>query len=205
MVDSLFCWNVFAVQAHTLTNGTFRQQRSGSNLLAAAPSGVFKGPQGWIVVLVLDRQWPRFCEAIGRAELVDDPRYATAADRIARRDEMNAVLEAWLAGFATDEEAIAALDRHRVPAAPVLEPHQSFDHEYYEARELIVRVDDPILGEVAVPGLPMKFGDLPARDPVPAPLLGEHNGTVLAELLGLDAGEVAALVGQGVLYAATDR
>lgn len=205
MVDSLFCWHVFAIQAHTLTNGTFRQERTGAHSLAAAPSGVFRGPQGWIVVLVLDRQWPKFCEAIGRPELVDDARYATAADRVARRDEMNALLEGWMAGFATDEEVIAALDRHRVPAAPVLAPEETFGHEYYEDRGLIVRVDDPILGEVAVPGLPIKFSDLPRRDPVAAPLLGQHNAEVLADLLGLDGPAVAALVADGVLHGASDR
>lgn len=205
MVDSLFCWNVFAIQAHTLTDGQFRQQRTGRDLLAAAPSGVFKGPEGWIVVLVLDRQWPRFCEAIGRPELCHDPRYATAADRVERRSELNELLESWLATFPSDDEAIAALDGHRVPAAPVLRPEQSFGHTYYEDRELIVRVDDPILGEVAVPGLPIKFSDLPRRDPVRAPLLGEHNGEVLAELLGLDDAAVAQLAGDGVLFSATDR
>ena len=64
--------------------------------------GCSSGPQGWIVVLVLDRQWPGFCEAIGRPELVTDPRYATGADRVARRAEVNALLEGWMAGFASD-------------------------------------------------------------------------------------------------------
>jgi crotonobetainyl-CoA:carnitine CoA-transferase CaiB-like acyl-CoA transferase len=205
MVDSLFCWHVFAVQANTLTGGTFRQERTGGHSMAAAPSGVFRGPVGWIVVLVLDRQWPGFCAAVGRPELVDDPRYGTAADRVARRDELNRLLEDWLAAFPTDEEAIAALDRHRIPAAPVLRPEQSFDHEYYRHRDLIVRVPDPVLGPVDVPGMPIRFGDRPAGDPIRAPLLGEHNEAVLGELLGLGSGEVARLVADGILHAATDR
>ncbi|MGE0730754.1 MAG: CaiB/BaiF CoA transferase family protein [Acidimicrobiia bacterium] len=205
MVDSLFCWHVFAVQGHSLTGGEYRQARSGGHSPAAAPSGVFRGPQGWIVVLVLDRQWPRFCEAIGRPELVDDPRYATGADRVARRAEVNALLEGWMAAFPTDEEVIAALDRHRIPAAPVLGAEEAFGHDYFVDRGLIVRVDDPILGEVAVPGLPLKFGALPAREPVRAPLLGEHNNAVLTGLLGLSAEEVAAYRELGVLYEAPDR
>ena len=205
MVDSLFCWHVFAIQGHSLTDGAYRQVRSGGQSPAAAPSGVFKGPQGWIVILVLDRQWPKFCQAIGRPELVEDPRYATGADRVARRAELNALLEGWMAGFGTDEEVIAALDAARVPAAPVLAAEDTFGHEYYEDRNLIVRVDDPILGEVAVPGMPLRFGDLPRRAPVRAPLLGEHNGTVLAELLGMADDDIAALVDDGVLFAATDR
>ena len=205
MVDSLFCWHVFAVQGHSLTNGEYRQQRTGSQSLAAAPSGVFKGPQGWIVVLVLDRQWPKFCEAIGRPEVEHDPRYATAHERVSRRDEVNAMLESWMATFATDEEVISALDRHRVPAAPVLGAEDAFDHEYYRHRELIVTVSDPILGDVTVPGMPLKFGDLAKQPPVPAPLLGQHNDAVLAELLGLGANDVAELIEAGILHAATDR
>lgn len=205
MVDSLFCWHVFAIQGHSMTAGEYRQHRTGSQAPSAAPSGVFKGPEGWIVVLVLDRQWPKFCEAIGRPELVDDPRYATAADRLARRAEVNKLLEDWMAGFDSDAAVVAALDAHRVPAAPVLRPEESFDHEYYRHRELIVRVPDPILGEVDVPGLPIKFSDLPRRDPVAAPLLGQHNQAVLSELLGMDGAEVSRLVDSGVLFAATDR
>ena len=68
------------------------------------------------------RQWSRFCDAIGRPELVDDPRYALASHRVARRAEVNALLEDWMATFASDEEVVAALDKFRVPAAPVLRP-----------------------------------------------------------------------------------
>ncbi|MDH4146285.1 MAG: CoA transferase [Acidimicrobiia bacterium] len=205
MVDSLFGWNVFSLQGHSLTGGEYRLRPTGGQSTAAAPCGVFRGPVGWLVVLVLDRQWPRFCEAIGRPELQTDPRYATGADRVARRGELNALLETYLARFATDEEAVAALDRARIPAAPVLRPEEAFGHEYYEHRNLVVRVPDPILGEVAVPGMPIKFGDHPEREPVRAPLLGEHNAAVLGELLGYDADEVARLHADGVLHSATDR
>ena len=205
MVDSLFCWNVFSTQGYSLTDGDFRLTRTGGQSTAAAPAGVFKGPQGWLVVLVLDRQWPRFCEAIGQPELETDPRFVTASDRVARRSEVNALLEAWIAGFQTDDDVLRVLEDHRIPAAPVLAPEAAFDHEYYIARELIVTVPDPILGDIAVPGMPLKFSDLALRDSRRAPLLGEHNAQVLAELLNLDGDHTRRLVLEGVLFAATDR
>ena len=87
----------------------------------------------------------------------------------------------------------------------MFQPEETFDHEYYRHRELITTVADPILGDVSVPCLPIKFSDLPPRRPVPAPLLGQHNEAVLGAMLGLDPAEIARLVDAGVLFAATDR
>jgi crotonobetainyl-CoA:carnitine CoA-transferase CaiB-like acyl-CoA transferase len=205
LVDSLFCWHVFAVQGHSLTDGTYRQQALGGQSPAAAPSGVFRGPESWIVVLVLDRQWPRFCEAVGRPELVDDPRYATGPDRVAHRAELNALLETWMATFPDDAAVVAALDAHRIPVAPVLRPEAAIDHEYVVDRGLVVSVPDPIFGEVAVPGMPIRFGGLQPAALRPAPLLGEHNDAVLHGMLGLDRDRVADLAARGVIRSATDR
>ena len=62
------------------------------------------------VIIALDRQWPNFCAAIGRPDLVDDPRYADARSRAKARDELAALTEAWMATFATDQEVLDVLD-----------------------------------------------------------------------------------------------
>jgi CoA:oxalate CoA-transferase len=85
-----------------------------------------------------------------------------------------------------------------VPCAPVLAPHEAIDHPYFIARRMARRVPDPILGEVTVPGNPLRFSEQPYDLDLVAPLLGQHNSEVLAEL-GYDATAVEALEQAGVL------
>ncbi len=67
MVDALYHMHELNVQAYTTTEGRYVPQRMGSHHALVTPCGVFKGPQGYIAVLVLDRQWPAMAKAMGRA------------------------------------------------------------------------------------------------------------------------------------------
>ena len=102
--------------------------------------------------------------------------------------------------FASDAAVLETLERHRVPAAPVLSVADTVSHPYFQAREMIRRVPDPILGEVTIPGFPLKFSEFPELPALQAPLLGEHNAEVLREQLGFDDARVRDLTERGVLY-----
>ncbi|MDA3040485.1 MAG: CoA transferase, partial [Actinomycetota bacterium] len=75
------------------------------------------------------RQWPNVCRALGREDLIDDPRYALMEDRTARRDELVSIIEAWMAGFGSAEEVVEALDRFRVPACRVMPPVEAIGRD----------------------------------------------------------------------------
>jgi crotonobetainyl-CoA:carnitine CoA-transferase CaiB-like acyl-CoA transferase len=75
-------------------------------------------------------------------------------------------------------------------------------HPHFEAREMIRRVPDRILGEVTIPGFPLKFSEFPELPALDAPLLGEHNAEVLREQLGFEESRVRELTERGVLFSA---
>src|SRR5215207_3109554 len=69
MVDALYHMHEVNIQVHTMTGGQYVPKRAGSHHPLVCPVGTFKGPQGWIVILALDRQWEGMCKALGKPEL----------------------------------------------------------------------------------------------------------------------------------------
>ena len=114
------------------------------------------------------------------------------------RLELNALIEEWLATLPSDDAAIAILEASRVPCARVIAPYEAMDHPHYESRQMARAVPDPVMGEVVVPGNPIRDSDVPLPRDMDAPLLGEHNTEIL-QSLGYTAADVARLEGAGVL------
>ncbi len=198
MVDALFHMHELAIQGPPLTGMRWRPTRAGHQSPVNAPMGAYPGPEGWIVVQVMERQWPGFCRAIGRPELEHDERFADLRGRHRNRRELNGIVEEWTTAQASDDAVIAALESERVPCAKVIEPIAAVGHPHYESREMIRRVPDPILGEVTIPGNPLRLSEHPGPLPLLAPLLGEHNAEVLAEL-GYEAADIDRLEAGGVI------
>jgi crotonobetainyl-CoA:carnitine CoA-transferase CaiB-like acyl-CoA transferase len=200
MVDTIYHMHDFGLQSNSITDGAFIPKRMGRYHNQICPAGVYKGPQGWIFILVLDRQWDSMTKAMGRPELRDDPRFATGADRVKNSAELNAIIEDWLASMPSDEAAIAALEVNRVACAPVLSVTDTMKHPYFKARDMARKVRDPILGELMIPGFPLKFSAYPDMPDIQAPLLGEHGAHVLKEVLNYSEARIAKLKESGVLF-----
>ncbi|MGH6877784.1 MAG: CaiB/BaiF CoA transferase family protein [Rhizomicrobium sp.] len=200
MIDALYHMHDFGLQSHSITDGAFIPNRMGRYHNQICPCGVFKGPQGWIFILVLDRQWANMVKAMGRPELRDDPRFATSADRVKNRDVLNPMIEEWLASLPSDDAAVAVLEENRVACAPVLSVVDTMKHPYFKARDMVRKVRDPILGEVTIPGFPLKFSAYPDLPDIQAPLLGEHGAQVLKDVLKYSDTQIAKLKKDGVLF-----
>jgi crotonobetainyl-CoA:carnitine CoA-transferase CaiB-like acyl-CoA transferase len=198
MVDALFHAHELTVQGAHLTGGKWRPRRSGAKSALNSPTGVFKAPQGWIVLQVMGNQWPGFCRAIGRPELEHDERFCGLRERAKNRDELNALIEHWMTGFATDADVLAVLEAERIPCAPVIDAADAHEYPYFVERRMVRTVPDPILGEVRIPGNPLRLSEQPDDLPLVAPLLGEHSVEVLAEL-GWTAADATRLEAAGVL------
>lgn len=198
MVDAMFHQHEIAVHGPPLTGMKWRPTRSGHQSRLNSPQGIYKAPDGWIVIHAMQRQWPGFCAAMGRPELETDERFADLTVRQRNRLELNTLIEEWLATLPSDDEAIAILESHRVPCARVIAPYEAMDHPHYESRQMARTVPDPVMGGVVVPGNPIRDSDVPLPRDMDAPLLGEHNTEVL-ESLGYTAADAERLEADGVL------
>lgn len=171
----------------------------------AAPSGVYActGDDEWCVVTVRDDdEWAALCEVIDRRDLVGDRRFATAPQRIAHRDDADAVVGEWLRDR-DPQEAAATLQSAGVPAGAMVrlpqlltDPHLTARRTYTTVGHELLSVDLPATARVAVFE---EIADPPARQ---APLAGEQTRQICAELLGMDDADIDALVHAGVLQPA---
>jgi crotonobetainyl-CoA:carnitine CoA-transferase CaiB-like acyl-CoA transferase len=201
MVDTLYHMHDFGLQSHSLSGGEFVPTRMGRYHNQICPAGVYKAPQGWIFILVLDRQWSNLVKAMGRPELLDDPRFATGAQRAKNADQLNAIVQEWMLSFPHDETVIALLEENRIACSPVQSVVDTMNHPHYKARNMVRTVRDPILGEVTIPGFPLKFSADPEQpEELEAPLLGQHGEQVLREVLGYSESKLGKLRESGVLY-----
>ncbi len=107
-------------------------------------------------------------------------------------------VEKWVAERPV-EEVVGLLAKTGVPVAPVLDLDQVKANEHAKAREMFVKVDHPTLGEVSLPGFPIKFSETKGDMTMPAPLLGQHNEEVYSELLGISKERLEELRKEGVV------
>jgi crotonobetainyl-CoA:carnitine CoA-transferase CaiB-like acyl-CoA transferase len=144
-----------------------------------------------------ERQWPRFCEAIGAPELAADPRFATNGERVDHRADLRPLIAARLATRPTAEWA-AALDAAEVPNGAVADVLGAFDSPDAEALGMSASVEHPSLGVLRQAGIPLVFEATPGAIRTAPPLLGEHTDQVLDEL-GYSGAEIALLHDTGVV------
>ena len=166
--------------------------RWGSGHPYIVPFQAFRARDGWIYVAVwIDRLWTPFCAAIERPALAADPRYATRADRRARRAELDALL-ADVFTTRTVAEWMACLEAHDVLCAPVNRYADLPDDPQVRASGLLVEQVHPRAGRFRTLDPPIRFSRTPGTLRTPSPALGEHTDAVLAEA-GLGADEIAGL------------
>ncbi len=160
-------------------------QPHGSAHRVTAPYQALRTADGHITVGGNNQKlWTKLCEAIGRPELVDDPRFASNDDRMANRPEL--VRELDLSGRTTGEW-VATLTEAGVPCGPIHDYRQVFDDPHTQAREMEVQIDG-----VRMLGIPVKLSGTPGAIRRTAPQVGEHTAEVLREA-GFSDAEIEAL------------
>lgn len=199
MTDTMFHMHEFAVQASSITGDRSLPQRAGLHYQPAAPAGTFRVGDDWVVILCTDQQIDALWTAMARPDLATDPRFATNPARLANRDALTGLVEAWLATFTSADAAVEALAGAGVPAGKVMSPADAVDDPHFVARGTVREIHDPFIGTFHAPGFPIKFDGRPIEPDLVAPALGEHNAEVLGELLGWSADEVGSATAAGVL------
>jgi crotonobetainyl-CoA:carnitine CoA-transferase CaiB-like acyl-CoA transferase len=165
----------------------------------SSPSGTFKTKDGHWIVLVTstDTTFNRLAKAMGREDLLKDPRYSTNANRLKNNESTNEIVKQWVATL-DRERLLEKLDHFGVPVSPVMSIADIYENEHYQARENIVDVKHPRLGTIKVPGIVPKFEKTPGSIRTPAPDLGENNEEILMGL-GLSKAEIAPLKREKVI------
>jgi crotonobetainyl-CoA:carnitine CoA-transferase CaiB-like acyl-CoA transferase len=145
--------------------------------------------------------WRRLCDAVGRPEWKDDPRFATNADRLAHRDVLLSTLEE-IFQRRTRAEWLAALAEADVPNSPVLELRDAIASEQAVHNKIVQRLEGAELDVIKLPVESDRWSPSPATVP---PVMGEHTDEVLGKLLGLDRERIDALAAAGVVARAEAR
>jgi crotonobetainyl-CoA:carnitine CoA-transferase CaiB-like acyl-CoA transferase len=203
ILDTYFHCHEMNVQMYSASNGKVDPKRSGTQHPQICPAGVFRGKQGYLVIMsFLDHHWGALCRIMGSPELAEDPRFATNLARVEHRDQVVKLIEEWLASTESDEAATAALQKSHIPVAPVLSVGQAIAHPHLRQRGTVRTITDRLFGDFEAPGFPLRFSAFPERLPLDAATLGEHNGEVLSKLLRYSQERIRALESEGVLQSA---
>ncbi|MEE2678551.1 MAG: CoA transferase [Myxococcota bacterium] len=175
-------------------------QRLGNQHPFTAPYDCFEARDGWVVVATASNKLFRaLCSAIGRPELGTDSRYRTHRNRAERRAEINGLVGDWVGRRSCDEVlAVLGPEGADLPCARVESPEALVQDPQLLARDMVERHPHPTLGEVVFHGNPLRFSDAEARPRPLAPLLGEHNAEIYAEL-GFGAEALERLARDGVV------
>jgi crotonobetainyl-CoA:carnitine CoA-transferase CaiB-like acyl-CoA transferase len=164
----------------------------------ARPDLIFETADGYITVgTISDSEWQGFCAASGRPGLAEDPRFNTPGGRAVNATE-RILLMAEIIKKRPTAEWLQRLDANDVPSAPVLRRNEVIANEQVLARELIVELDHPDIGLVRQPKPAARFDRTPARIQGPAPRIGEHSATILAEF-GFEAAEIERLATEKIV------
>jgi len=143
----------------------------------------------YIAVMVHDQeQWKTFCEAMNKAEWLEDGRFATMALRLEHRKEMNKVVAERIALKDSAHWAVR-LTEYRIPYALVNDYIQALEDPQVKHRGLLHEVDHPVSGKIKVVGPPWRMSNTNTEVRSP-PTLGQHTAEVLQEWLGINEEEL---------------
>jgi crotonobetainyl-CoA:carnitine CoA-transferase CaiB-like acyl-CoA transferase len=202
-VDLSLYESILRIMEHTLASydrlGVVRE-REGNRLRNSAPLDNWETSDGKYVCIIAagDGLFPRLCRAMGREDLLAEPRFQTMARRAEHGDEINGIVAAWVRRQ-TSAEIQAVLERHEVPFGVAYSVADIFADPHVQARGDIESVDDPTIGPVRMQGVYPRFSRTPGAIRRGAPTLGQHNDEVYGELLGLSPADLERFRAQRVI------
>jgi benzylsuccinate CoA-transferase BbsF subunit len=175
--------------------------RMGNRYSNAAPHGAYRcqGDDRWCAIAVFtDEEWQNFCNVIGNPAWTKDSRFSTLLARKKNEDELDRLVEEWTVNH-TAEEIMTRMQENGVPAG-VLQNAEDLQEKdpQLKHRNFYRKMEHPVTGKMTAPRDVTMFSKV-SCEVNRAPLLGEHTGYVLKEILGMSDGEISELKTDGVL------
>ena len=202
LVDSALYEAVLGVMESLIPEFTiagYVRPRTGSILPNVAPANAYPTADGeHLISGNQDTVWRRLAEAMGRPELGEDERFATHNARGQHQAELDALIAEWTATL-TSEQLEAVLNEHDVPNGKIYTAPDMLADAHFAAREAIVTMAHPLLGDFPMQNVVPKLSDTPGEVRWVGPELGEHTDEVLEEVLGIVGDSAAALRDEGVI------
>ena len=203
MIDLALYEPTFRITANMMPNffrdGEIRE-RIGNRNPTFSPAGTFETKDGKYVQIAAggDNVFQRLAEAMGMPELAEDERYAVSRERIARADELEALLADWVRkhDFTDIDKRFADAN---VPFGGIFTAEDISKDPHYAARENLATVADDDEGNIVMPAVIPKLSDTPGRIAHAEPKIGSFNEEIYCGLLGKSAKELATLKEEGVI------
>jgi CoA:oxalate CoA-transferase len=165
------------------------------------PFQAFQTRDGYIAVALrggFKDQWPLFCAAIDRVDIIDDPRFTDGWLRTQNYEALKPILTDAIKNRTT-QEWIEEFEQAGIPCGPVNTIDQVAADPQIAARDMIIDVQHPEAGAFKVVNTPFKFSRTPCTVEKASPELGEHTQEIMIQLLGMTGEEISTLEGLGVI------
>lgn len=190
---------VLAYQAMNYLSTGLAPTRTGNVHPNIVPYQPFHTADGDVIIACgNDNLFKKFCEVAGCVDLLQDPRFATNADRVRNRLEIEPLIEA-VTRKRTTREWVSALEGAGVPCGPINTLKEVFEEPQVKARGMLQHLPHSTAGKVPQVVSPMKFSATPLEFGSAPPVLGEHTEQVLREVLGRSDADIAALRSAGAI------
>lgn len=163
-------------------------KRHGNEHPNIVPYQPYEAKDGQFIVTVTNQKiWEGFCKAINKPEFVTDERFKTNPDRLKNRELLNSYLIE-IFKEKTVDEWINTFEKVGVPAGPINNLEQVFNHPQVLHRDMVVNIPHSS-GEIKTAGIPIKFSDTKPEIKLAPPLFGEHTKEIICDLLRYDENE----------------
>ena len=198
MVDSAIYEAVLAMMESLLPEwelAGYQRERTGAVLPNVSPSNVYPTADDDLVLIAAnqDSVFDRLVDVMGRPELAADERYSTHSARGRTMTELDTLIADWTTTLTADD-LLAKLHAGGVPAGRIFRAKDMFTDPHFAAREAIVRVMHPELGELPMQNVTPRLSRTPGKVRTAGPALGEHNQEIWQGLLGLSGDEIAQYI-----------
>jgi len=197
MYDTLVSLNAMSIMVYSFSGLIVRRGTAGK---FQYPKGTFRVKNGKYMAIMVakDKVWGKFCKALGREDLINDPKTQNGPARVQNKDYLDPIVSEWMEAR-TSEEVVTALLKENVPVGPVNSVDDLINCPHLKARNMLLEIDDSIAGKRMFANTPIRMSKMKDRMPVTAPDLGAHTEEILMNLLNYNSEKIKELRAEGVV------